>query len=314
MLGRTANSIFWMFRYLERAENTARLLEAGFRMALTRGVEAANEEWRSVIVTLGERRAYQALHGEYTGTAVCNFVLREKENPENVLAMFEKARSNARAARTSITAEVWESVNEAWMMLSDTLQRPVREQNLGAALSAIRREATNVRGATYGSMLRNEIYHFARCGTFLERADNTARILDVKYYLLLPSLSYVGSSLDSGQWDTVLRSLSAERAYRWLNSGHMDPRGIAEFMILDRRFPRSLAFCYEALRENLGELAKHHGGAGACHGLMHEADRKLGEATIASIFDRGLHEFLLGFIRDNQGIANAISRDYRFID
>jgi uncharacterized alpha-E superfamily protein len=314
MLGRTANSIFWMFRYLERAENTARLLEAGIRMALTRGPEAANEEWRSVIVTLGEQRTYEKLHSEYSGTQVCNFVLREKENSENILAMFERARSNARSARTSITAEVWESVNEAWMNLRGMLQRPVREANLGPVLSAIRREATHVRGATYGSMLRNEIYHFSRCGTYLERADNTARILDVKYYLLLPSLAYVGSSLDSGQWDTVLRSLSAERAYRWLNAGHMDPRGIAEFLILDHRFPRSLTFCYDALRGNLAALAELHGDRGACHTLMREADRTLSSATIGGIFDHGLHEFLIGFIRGNQAIAGAISNDYRFVD
>ena len=314
MLGRTANSIFWMFRYLERAENTARLLEAGFRMALTRGVAAANEEWRSVIVTLGEQAAYEACHSEYSGAQVCNFVLRDRENPQNVLGMIEAARSNARSARTSITAEVWESVNEGWMLLRDMLQRPVREANLNTVLAAIRREATHVRGATYGSMLRNEIYHFSRCGTYLERADNTARILDVKYYLLLPSLAYVGSSLDTGQWDTVLRSLSAERAYRWLNAGHMDPRGIAEFLILDRRFPRSLAFCYDALRGNLAALADMHGDRGACHALMRDADRALSEATIQSIFDGGLHEFLVGFIAGNQGIAHAIASDYRFID
>jgi len=313
MLGRTANSIFWMFRYLERAENTARLLEAGFRMALTRGVEAANEEWRSVIVTLGLQAAYEAMHDQYTGAQVCNFVLRDRENPENVLRMVERARSNARASRTSITAEVWESVNEAWMLLSDLLVRPVREAGLGVVLAIIRRESTLVRGATYGTMLRNEIYHFARTGTFLERADNTARILDVKYYLLLPSLAYVGSSLDTGQWDNVLRSLSAERAYRWLNAGRMDPRGIAEFLILDRRFPRSLSFCYDALAGNLANLAELHGHEGACNSMMRDAEIRLRRATIDTIFDAGLHEFLVGFIAGNQAIANAISDEYRFI-
>ncbi len=314
MLGKTANSIFWMYRNLERAENTARLLEAGFRMALTRGADAANEEWRSVIVSLGEKTGYDACHDEYSGMHVCNFVLREKENTESVLCMFERARSNARSARTSITAEVWEAVNEAWMTLRDLLSRPVRDSNLGPVLAAIRREATLVRGATYGSMLRNEIYHFARAGTFLERADNTARILDVKYYLLLPSLSYVGSSLDTGQWDTVLRSLSAERAYRWLNAGRMDPKSIAEFLILDRRFPRSLSFCYDALRGNLRSLAEIHEERGECHVLMRDADSKLAQQTIETIFDKGLHEFLIGFIASNQGIANAISHDYRFVD
>ncbi len=314
MLGKTANSVFWMFRYLERAENNARLLEAGFRMALTRGADAATEEWRSVVVTLGQLGCYDALHGDYSGATVCNFVLRDKENPESVLSMMERARSSARASRSSITAEVWEAVNEAWMTLKDLLQRPVREANLGQVLSTIRRESTIARGASYGSMLRNEIYHFARAGTFMERADATARILDVKYHLLLPSLAHVGSSLDTGQWDTVLRSLSAERAYRWLNAGHMEPRSIAEFLILDARFPRSLSFCYEALAIHLAQLAALHGAESECNQLISEADRKLRIATIDTVLDQGLHEFLVGFINENNAIANAISNDYRFID
>lgn len=313
MLGRTANGIFWMYRYLERAENTARLLEAGFRMALTRGAEAATEEWKSVITTLAHRARYQAEHGNhYEGSQVCNFVLRERDNPESVLAMMERARTNARLCRSSITAEVWEAVNEGYMTLKDLLARPVREGNLGAILSAIRREATLVRGATYGSMLRNEIYSFARAGTFIERADNTARILDVKYYLLLPSLAYVGSSLDTGQWDTVLRSLSAERAYRWLNAGQMDPRGVAEFVILDERFPRSLAFAYRELAVHLTELARFHGHDSPCTAMMREAYEGLAGQSIEVIFERGLHEFILGFIASNRALANAIAQDYRF--
>lgn len=314
MLGKTANSIFWMYRYLERAENIARLLEAGFRMALTRGVDAANEEWRSVVNTLGLTAAYKAQYQDFAGTQVCNFVLREKENPQSVFAMIENARNNARASRSSVTAEVWEAINECWMTLKDALARPVREANIGEVLQTIRRETTLVRGATYGSMLRNEIYHFARAGMFLERADNTARILDVKYYLLLPSLAYVGSSLDTGQWDNVLRSLSAERAYRWLNAGRMEPRGIADFLILDPRFPRSLAFCYAELAQHLDSLTRLHGQDSQCNVLLCEARTKLEMATIDNVFDTGLHEFLVAFIASNQSIASAIAQDYRFTE
>lgn len=312
MLGRTANGIFWMFRYLERAENTARLLEAGFRMALIRNSDAANEEWRSVLTTLGVEASYLSHRGEFACQPVCNFVLRDKENPGNVLAMVEAARANARMARSSITSEVWESVNEGWMTLRDLLARPVKETNLGLVLAAVRRLSTLTRGATYGTMLRNEIYHFARCGTYLERADNTARILDVKYYLLLPSLAHVGSNLDSTQWETVLRSLSGDRAYRWLNAGRMDPRGIADFLILDDRFPRSMAFCYAELSQNLASLARDHGAAGRAQDVMHKAETALMSHNIDSVFESGLHEFLLGFIADNQRLANAIAEDYRF--
>lgn len=313
MLGRVANGIFWLFRYLERAENTARLLAAGHRMTLTRGQDAASEEWRSVLTTLGLLQGYNEHYDDYTGSHVCDFVLRSKNNPESVLSMFERARINARACRSAITAEVWEAINEGWMTLRDLLARPVRDSNLNMALAAIRRESSLARGATHGSMLRNETYCFARAGTFLERADNTARILDIKYYLLLPSLSYVGTALDTGQWDNVLRSLSAERAYRWLNAGRMDARSIADFLILDERFPRSLVFCYSALRENLTALARHHGGDGDVHERMREADLSLTGKTVDDIFNQGLHEFLLEFITRNASIAHAIAEDYRFV-
>ncbi len=313
MLGRTANGLFWMFRYLERAENTARLLDAGFRMALTRSADAASAEWRSVVITLGMQAGYESIYEEYTGSQVCNYVLRDKENPLNVLKMIEEARTNARMARSSITTEVWEATNEGWMTLKELLVRPVRESNLGSVLAAVRGLSTLVRGATYGTMMRNEIYHFARCGTFLERADNTARILDVKYYLLLPSLSYVGSSLDNSQWDNVLRSLAGDRAYRWLNAGRMDPRSIAEFLILDDRFPRSLTFCYQQLQENLSGLARVHGGEGEAAVLLRDANTGLSGLSIDQIFDTGLHEFLLGFIGRNQAIASSIAEEYRFV-
>lgn len=313
MLGRVANGIFWMYRYLERAENTSRLLAAGHRMTLTRGQDVASEEWKSVLTTLGMRQSYEEHHDDYAGAHVCDFVLRSKSNPQSVLAMFESARLNARSCRSALTAEVWEAVNEGWMSLRDLLARPVRESNLNMALAAIRKESSLARGATHGSMLRNETYSFARAGTFLERADSTSRILDVKYYLLLPSLAYVGTALDTGQWDNVLRSLSAERAYRWLNAGRMDARSIADFLILDARFPRSLAFCYNAMRENLTALAVLHGREGLSHQYMREADLRLQGKTVEDIFDQGLHQFLLEFIAGNQAIASAIAEDYRFI-
>ena len=312
MLGRTANGIFWMYRYLERAENTARLLAAGQRMALTRGNDVATQEWRSVLTTLGLLAPYLAVHEGFSCAQVCDFVLRAKSNPESVLAMFERARSNARTSRSSLTAEVWEAVNEGWMSLKELLARPVREATLGTILSEIRRASTLARGATHGTMLRNEIYAFARLGTFIERADKTARILDVKYYLLLPSLAHVGTPLDVGQWETVLRSLSADRAFRWLHSGRMNARTIADFLILDPRFPRSLAFCYGALRENLADLARMHGNECSVHERMRAADLRLTDRTIDDIFNQGLHQFIGEFIADTRAISGAIAQDYRF--
>jgi len=313
MLGRTAYGIFWMFRYLERAENTARLVEAGFRMALTRG-SSPDDEWRSLLITLGLADAFDARFGECTGANVSNFLLRDRDNPGSVLAMIENARTNARMVRTAITREVWEATNEAWMALCEALARPVREANLTDVLALIRRQAMLVRGALEGTMLRNEIFNFARIGANLEVADNTARILDVKYHVLLPSVAWVGSTLDNAQWEMVLRSVAGERVFRWLNAGTLEPRGIAEFLICDGRFPRSLAYCYAKLASNMHGLAREHGTTLPSHALLGEACARLKALTIAEIFDTGLHEFLGWFIADNFRIAEAIAADYRFIE
>jgi uncharacterized alpha-E superfamily protein len=312
MLGRTANSLFWMFRYLERAENTARLLDAALRMALTRDLATAEAEWRSVIATLGLQAAYEAVHDGYDGLQVWNFVLRGASNPGNIRAMFGAVRSNARTARTNISSDVWEAVNDNWMKLDAMLARPVGQTAVGEVLGAIRRAGTQVHGALEGSILRDEGYHFARAGTFIERADSTARILDMKYFLLLPSLSYVGSSLDTGQWEQVLRSVAGARVYSWLNAGQIEARGIVEFVVLDDRFPRSLAFCRNALRETLAALARMHGADGQCNALMRDADTRISHLTVDQIFEAGLHEFLIDFLARNAAIAHAIAQDYRF--
>jgi uncharacterized alpha-E superfamily protein len=314
MLGRTANGIFWMMRNLERAENTARLLDAGFRLALTRGQSVARDEWRSVLITIGQDAEFAKRQGEYTGPAVTNFILRDRDNRGSVLAMFDSARSNARTVRTAITREVWEATNESWMVLRELLSRPVKASNLGEVLAAIRRQSTLVRGAMEGTMLRNEIFNFARIGTFIERADNTARILDVKYHVLLPSVGWVGGPLDNAQWETVLRSVSGERAYRWLNAGSMDARGIAEFLILDGRFPRSLAFCYEKLRSNMASLAREYGHETPAHELLRNAGSRLHQTTADEIFERGLHEVIVVMITGIRQIADAVAFDYRFAE
>jgi uncharacterized alpha-E superfamily protein len=313
MLGRTAYGIVWMFRYLERAENTARLLEAGFRMALMRGSAASGEEWRSVLITLGQEQDFDRRFEETTGVQVMNFILRDRENPGSVLAMIEAARTNARMVRTAITREVWETINETWMSLGEALARPLRDGAVSSVLALIRRQALLVRGALEVTMLRNEIFNFARIGAHLEGADNTARILDVKYHVLLPSLDWVGSELDIAQWELMLRSVAGERVFRWLNAGRLDPRGIAEFLIFDGRFPRSLAYCYAKLASNMNALAREYGGELPSQLMLKDCVEKLKATTISDIVGLGLHEFLTGFLTDNDRLAEAIGVDYRFL-
>lgn len=312
MLGRTAGGLFWMFRYLERAEAISRLIEAGFRIALTRSA-AAEGEWASVVATAGAREAYLARHSAFAAAPVIDFLLRESANPSSVLSCIETARNNARLVRTALTREVWEATNESWLNLKAALSGPIDFGGATDALSLIRRHTAQVRGALHGTMLRNDIYNFCLLGMLIERADNTARILDVKYYVLLPSTTLVGSAVDNVQWETILRAVSAQRAYSWLN-GEVTAMGIAEFLILDRRLPRSLAFCCQGLVENLQRLAAHYGARAASTGLAEAAYSRLCERSIEAVFDEGLHEFLIKFLRGNNALGAAIERDFRFTE
>jgi uncharacterized alpha-E superfamily protein len=282
-------------------------------MALTRDLITAEEEWRSVIHAAGQSSGYRAKHGTFTGIQVWNHILRDKDNPGSVLAMMRQVRTNARAVRNAISGELWGVVNESWMTIDEALSRPVSQGSVGNVIAMIRRAGTLAHGAMVNSMLRDAGYNFARAGTFVERADNTARILDMKYYLLLPSLSYVGTTLDSGQWDQVLRSVAGDRAYRWLNAGQTDPRGIVQFLVLDERFPRSLAYSHSLLSENLASLARFHGHEPESLGLIRRSADMLRDLTIDQVFERGLHEFLTEFERCNAAIARAIADDYRFL-
>ncbi|MFN3912901.1 alpha-E domain-containing protein [Hyphomonas sp.] len=311
MLGKTAGGLFWMYRYLERAENTARLADAGFRIALTRS-DHAEDEWASIIDTASARGAYLAAEGKFDGPSVINFLLRDPQNPSSVISVTEAARNNARLVRTALTREVWEAVNETWITLKDTLARPVRETDLPDVLNMIRKQSALVRGATVGTMLRNDIYNFARIGTFIERADNIARILDVKYYVLLPSVQLVGSTLDNVQWETILRAASAERSFRWLHGGETRPLTIADFLILDRRMPRSLLYCMRKIAGNLGYLCSDYGVRRPSLDFVLGLRDELEELDIDQVMERGLHQFLTYFINNNNILAGQVEQDFRF--
>jgi len=311
MLGKTAGGLFWMQRYLERSENIARLVDAGFRIALTRS-EAAEDEWASVLTTAGVRQAYAQRYDKVEGSSVINFLLRDKTNPSSVMSVIEAARNNARLVRTALTREVWEATNECWMTLKEKLRTQISDNELPDVLSLIRQQSALVRGAQSGTMMRNDIYFFAQLGTFVERADSTARILDVKYYVLLPSLSYVGSSLDNVQWETILRSVSAYRAFRWLNPGETNPRNIAQFMILDQVMPRSLSFCASRMASALEAIAREYGGAGESFSQAAALSQELAATNIDMIVDNGLHQFIQDFIKRNNRISAQIEQEFRF--
>lgn len=311
MLGKTAGSLFWMMRYMERCENTARLTEAGFYIALTRS-QSAEDEWKSIINAAGVIGHYEMLYDSYDGDSVINYLLRDRENPASVRSMIDLARSNARTARTALTREVWEAVNEAWLNICKALEAPVTPKILADILGLIKRQTALVQGALQGTMLRNDIFDFARLGMFIERADNTARILDVKYHVLLPSVSLVGGSLDNVQWETILRAVSANRSFRWVNKGEASPKTIASFLILDRSMPRSLAFCQGEIAHNLSYLSHAYDMQTDSQMLSSELLDSLQNHSIDSIINQGLHEFITTFLSRNQALAAKIESDYRF--
>ncbi|MER9564430.1 alpha-E domain-containing protein [Mesorhizobium sp. M0571] len=311
LLGRTANGLYWMNRYIERAENMARLVDAGLRMALTR-TQNASEEWNSVLLSAGSDASFTQKYSDYTAAKVADYLLRDTSNPSSTMSSIETARNNARMVRTALTRETWESINEAWMSLKRMLAKPIDERDLPSVLDAIKRETALIRGSFYGTMLRNEIFDFSQLGTYVERADNTARILDVKYYVLLPSISWVGSTLDNYQWESILRSVSAHRSYRWVYDADYKPSNIADYLILNVRMPRSLTFCYRFLTEHLKFLGDDYGERHACHATAAKTHSMLTAGSIKDIFDAGLHEFLANFIRDNTRLGDEIAQDYSF--
>ena len=312
MLGKTAGGLFWMFRYLERCENNARLIDAGFRIALTRSA-TAKSEWKSILTTAGSLADYDAHHNDYGSVEVVDFMLRDPANPSSVISVMKQARNNARLVRTALTREVWEATNESWIALRQMLSAPVSEQDLPDVLASIRRMSAQVRGATAGTLLRNDGFNFIRLGTFVERADNTARILDVKYYLLLPSIAQVGSAIDVMQWETILRTVSAQRAYRWLNGAEISPSNIADFLILYQQLPRSLMFCSQKISDNLTYLEQDYGVSHASHEMARALTERLRNLSIDQIFDQGLHEFIQEFTAQNSQLAAQIEHDYRFL-
>ena len=265
-----------------------------------------------MITTSAARNGYEAKHDNYDSSKVINYLLRDADNQNSVLSVVKFARDNARLVRTALTTEVWSAVNETWMLFSELLKEPVLEVDLPEVLATIRQQSALVRGALNGTMMRKDTYRFCQIGIHIERADSTARIIDVKYFSLLPASSFVGGRLDNVQWETLLRSVSAHRAFRWAVEEDYTAPAIASFLILDRRMPRSLSFCMGEIVANLGYLAEEYGERPASHDRADELHARLVNRDISSIFDEGLHEFLSSIIHHTANLGLQIEQDYRF--
>ncbi|MET4130348.1 alpha-E domain-containing protein [Roseovarius sp. MBR-6] len=312
MLGKTANGLFWMSRYLERAENTARLIETGQRIALTRLGDDDAREWASILQSAGSYPDFMNAHEEVTKEAAINWMLRDRDNPSSIRTCIEAARQNARLVRTAITGEAWEAINAAYMSANASIARKVAERDLTEVLQRMRQATALVRGMILGTMMRNEIFDFLRIGTFLERADYTARIIDVKYYVLLPSINAVGTMIDNVHWESILRAVSGRGGFRMEYGAGGGPREIVHFLVLDKRMPRSLAFCVSKIEDNLRYLDPE--GRSPTLRMVRDLKTQYLSHDVSAIFDYGLHEFIQSVLSALGDVAAQIERDFRFYE
>lgn len=309
MLSRTAQNLYWMSRYVERAENMARILDVGQRMN-NLALDDNATEWESTIIAAGCRDSFFAKYDRASAAAVVHHLTSDASNPSSIVSCLETARTNARAVRTALTTDTWEAINSTHLQLSRFGEEDFQPERVGAFLEWVKERSLLFSGATTNTMMRNDAYWFVRLGTFIERADNTARILDVKYHVLLPEFEAVGGTLDYYQWTAILRSVSALRAYHWMYRDRLKPWLVAEMLILRREMPRSLASCMNEIMRTLDVLAEAYGSRGEAHRLAGQIDAQLRYGKIDGIFKQGLHEFLTDFIDNNIILGQEISRQY----
>lgn len=314
MLGRTAASLFWMSRYIERAENIARLTEVGYRISLTPDVGFGHrEDWKSTLIAAGCLDGFLAKHDAIGGEKVQYWLLFDRDNPSSVRNCLETARNNGRAVRTALTREMWEALNSTWIEFAAIRPADLASGRLPEFLDWVRMRSNLFRGALLGTLLRDEGYHFSQAGAFIERADNTARILDVKYYVLLPSNEAVGGDLDASQWETILRSVSAHRSYRHVYKDRYRPWNVAEFLMLSPEMPRSLRFSCDWVNRATAGLSAATGAGARANADAAALLATLERADMGAIFRNGLHEFLTEFLTRNNAVSAAIAADYNFL-
>jgi uncharacterized alpha-E superfamily protein len=310
MLSRTAENIFWMARYIERAESTARLIQMGQRMMILPG-PIHREEWRSVLRVTGCDGLIDSSRAVAEADVV-QLLLLDESNPSSIRSCMVSARNNGRAVRTALTQDMWEALNEDWRKLEYYDVTSAR-RNLPELLDWVKTRASTFRGAVETGQIRNEGYDFLRIGGALERAEMTLRLLDVKYYVLLPETAVIGGARDHYQWTSVLHALSAARAYHHVYRGSdYTPWRIADLLVLNPQFPRSLSFCFGQVALHLDRLAQAHGGRSAVQDIAAGLLAELRKRESGEIFEEGLHEFVQNALTITNRLSREIALAYHF--
>ena len=304
MLSRTADCLFWLGRYTERAANVARGLNVAWRMA---GL-GTGDEWRRLLIATGCEPGFTAKHGAVTPEAAVDFLVRDPANPSGILSCFAAARSNGRQVRTALTVDMWSALNESWTQFRDVAEADFQGERLPGFIDRVRERVLLFNGAAQDTMLRSEAFLFVQLGTALERADNTARLLDVKADLLAHGTH---GATEYAQWQAILQSVSALRAYHWVFRDRLDPAKIAELLILRPELPRSLLACHARVSEVLEAIAAGQGGRrGECHRQAGEMAAALRYGRLEDILGGGLHEWLTRMIERTALLGTAIEDFY----
>ena len=309
MLSRTADSLYWIARNMERAETNARLLEVGARISLLPTAQGFRSDWDSLLRASGNLIGYSEKYGAPDQKNIESYLFFDRDNPNSVASCITNARENGRIIRTALTTQVWDALNTAFQELR-SIEAGRMGQDLSHLTDWVMRQAAMLRGAIDATLLRNDGYNFLNIGYYLERGDSTARLMDVKYYVLLPRADYVGTGLDNDQWSMLLRAMSANRAFHWAYGGEITSAKIAHFLILNPQCPRSLITCVAGMNNHAQRLAKLYGRETAA---THAVARLLAEMegqTTDQIFDEGLHEFLTRYILQTGELGRVIHDSY----
>lgn len=309
MLSRTADHLYWMGRYIERAENLARILEVNRSMALLpQTPETVEQAWIATLTIIGLKEPYLQKHDTVVPDHVISFIALDRDNPTSIFNCIRAARENARAVRGALTSEIWETVNSTWLEARTTGLRSTADVDTAAFFEWVKHRAHLARGVVQGTMLHDLAWHFAWLGTYLERADSTARILDVKYHLLLPTGERAGGVTDYYQWSALLHSVSAFEIYRRVYRDLITPRRVAELLVLRDDMPRSLLYCISQVHSHLIAVANAQSA---------ETVRRAGElqaslhyGRIEDIFTKGLHEYLTQFVERIRDLGERVAQDF----
>lgn len=310
MLSRTASSLYWLGRYVERADFIARLVEATVRLDVLSPRPAGEVAWASALAVIDAQEAFAASGAAIGQQAVARFLTLDTCHPGSIIQCLDKARTNARAVRTALTRDAWTGINRAWLLF-DSRSSPGGATATMNLVEAVKSETRGFEGAIH-RMLRNQTTWFIRLGQAIERADNTARLLDVKYHILLPEDESVGGVVDRDQWTTILQTVSAVTAYRWLYSDGLVPANVIDLLIARHELPRSLAASVEETVELLSQLAKRTGQHGEADRMARGRHSRMMKTRSADVIVGGLHQYLDAFIEENAQLHFAIGRQFKF--